>query len=130
MLKKPIKKLITNPFNINEQIECGIFYLHHFLVRDGVSVLKEESPSKYLNSPTLLENENAIKDLAGTILVCDDAHKMIHSLYQNSGLNMYDNSVIPFGLQSQENFDIVKEQFPILENIDYIELKNSLLYFN
>lgn len=122
-----IKKQIRNPFKKGPRfLSYGTYYLHHFLVRNGISVLKETKPSELMKKASLLNNVDAVRDLLGTILINDDSHKKIHSLSSNSDLQMYRKAVIPYGLKSEVNFNKVAAEFPILKQIDYKELMKSL----
>ena len=122
-----IKKQLRNPFRKGPKyLTHGSFYLHHFLVKDGVSILKETKPSELLKKSSLLNNVAHVQDLLGTILVNDDAHKKIHSLSSNSDLKMYRKVVIPYGLQSKSNYDYIAKEYPILKEINYRKLIKSL----
>lgn len=122
-----IIKIITNPFLEGDSpIETSTFYLHHLKVRNGVSVTKEWNPAELIISPGLLTNINMLTDIMGTVLLEDSTHKMIHSLSQNSDIDMYKKRFLPFGLQSKWNWNIVCERYPIVDQLNYFKFVDNL----
>ena len=122
-----INKIIPNPFKVGDDpINTCTFYLHHLKVKDGVSVTKDYNPAELIINPSLLTNITMLSDIMGTILLEDSAHKMIHSLYQDSDYTMYRKQFLPFGLQSKKNWNIVMKEYPILKKIDYNNFMKNL----
>jgi len=102
----------------------NIFDLHHILVKNGVSVDKQDiDPGKMIKTIDLYDPIHAhyVIELMKTVCVTKNTHSLIHSV-PNSNLSDYDRNSWPWALRSEENYmaTIKKYNLPYIPYSEFI----------
>ncbi len=102
------------------------FDLHHILVELGNSLNKfvnelgeKVEPSNHLLDTLLRFNTIKIKDLMGTLIFCQTAHKHQHGYTTIQGIDIYSVDELSYCLKSEKNYNKVLAYFGIIDDEGY-----------